>query len=150
VYEVAVLPVQITPGITPTSSLPVVSPSPPSDTPTLSTSGKVPTATRLPYPNRPPSEVGDGVDYPYFPPPGYYYPDGSDAGDGVDAPYKPGHHGYKPGHHGYKPKPKPTQKPAHPTKPRPWKPRPTVRPREGGNGYTRNVVRRERGWFGIW
>ncbi|KAG9205587.1 hypothetical protein G6514_007192 [Epicoccum nigrum] len=215
VYEVAVLPVQITPGITPTSSLPVVSPSSPvtpsdsgsagsvqsapsvtpsgsipniasptpdvstpsdsagsvqstpgvsslvslpdntagpiggtpggsaepiESTPTLSTPGAVPTVTRLPYPNRPPSEVGDGVDYPYFPPPGYYYPDGSDAGDGVDAYYKPGHHGYKP-------KPKPTQKPAYPTKPRPWKPRPTVKPWEGGNGYTRNIVR-QRGWFG--
>lgn len=130
VYEVAVLPVQntpsATPGITPTPSLPVVSPSTPvvsspGDTLTPSTPGKVPTATRLPYPNRPPSEVGDGVDYPYFPPPGYYYSDDSDADDGV-------YDYYNPGHHGHKPQPKPTRKPAYPNKPRPWKPRPTVRP----------------------
>ena len=50
-----------------------------------------------------------------------YYSDNSDAGDGVDAHYNPGHHGHKP-------QPKPTRKPAYPNKPRPWKPRPTVRP----------------------
>lgn len=97
-----------------------------------------PTSTRRPFPRptfpaRPPSEVGDGVDEPYF----------------ANQPYRGGQrpppNGGRPGgNNGGQPRPRPTRTRPTATR-RPWKPRPTQRPWEGGP-----VARAERRWFGLW
>ena len=103
-----------------------------------------PLPTRLPvyqpyYPDRPPSDAGDGVDAPYF------Y-----NGAWQPRPYPGGNGGNRP----TRPRPRPTnRRPARPVATRrPWKSRPTVRPWEGGNGYRANrlAARAERRWFGLW
>lgn len=112
-------------------SLPVIT-----DVPIPTDSGVVaplpgPSSVRLPladpYPNRPPSEVGDGVDPPYF----------------FNAPWQP--RPYPPNNGGNEPRPtKKPNTPSYATR-KPWKSRPTARPWESGNGY-----RAERRWFGLW